>query len=1045
MSLVLHALWSVSTHKLLIWGERYLQAEPAQGQDRSALALPRHPFCASPSSLREHLSGLSLMSASGPGRAVEVGLILPTAQGKPRPSLPGLLDEEERPGPLQWSCWGADGLSLGPAHALGLLLAILDRPTSGLALGPEIAILAAAAGLALETVTQGRVLPTLEREGEDEAWVARWRPVPEGTLPRHLESLVSALPQSARAGAEVETWSRWREKAAEDWGDLPIPSSGALIYDLVWTLTDALSRGLLVSKPFVRSTSGGSARARALRAWLGALQSHDAFLSPTHNRALQSLEKLLSPWVERVDYSGEEQVRICFRISPPEEEGGGWPLEFLCQDLNDPSTLIPIEAAWRSGTPAKVLDRLLENPRKTFLREITRAAGLVSKVNEALYQGRVQPITLDVKEAFDFLRESAPLLERSGFGVLAPPWWTEPTRLSLNLTSSGEWSGGGPRGAASVFAFDCSVAMGGEVLDKAALRELAAIKEPLVHFRGHWVELRAEDIDKALDFVEKYEHAPPELTAAQIVRLNAGLDSLSGLPLGKIEMGGELGELFGGESTKMKRRGEPRGFVGKLRPYQKLGLSWLSFLSNLGLGACLADDMGLGKTIQVLAMLELERTGTARKRAPSPGPTLIICPMSVVGNWKRETQRFTPKLDARIHHGPSRLKGKAFAAWAREADLVITTYATATRDIKRLNGLKWFRVVLDEAQNIKNSETQQARAIKSLKVEGHKVALTGTPVENRLSELWSIMDFLNPGLLGTSKAFRDGLARPIEVYKDKHRAAQLQTLCGPFVLRRLKSDKKIIKDLPEKMEIKEFCTLTQEQATLYQAVLDESMKSIESSGTAIERRGRILAAMTRFKQVCNHPALMLGDGSALPGRSGKLTRLEELLESIIEAGEKTLVFTQYTQMARMLVPHLRQHLGVEVLYLHGQVSMKAREEMVQRFQGDKGPPVFLVSLKAGGTGLNLTAANHVIHYDRWWNPAVEDQATDRAYRIGQRKDVHVRKFICAGTLEARIDAMIEDKKELADRVISSGEEGLTELSTAALTDLFALSSDLMVG
>jgi SNF2 family DNA or RNA helicase len=377
---------------------------------------------------------------------------------------------------------------------------------------------------------------------------------------------------------------------------------------------------------------------------------------------------------------------------------------------------------------------------------------------------------------------------------------------------------------------------------------------------------------------------------------------------------------------------------------------------------------------------------------------------------------------------------------AKQHDVVITTYSLALRDKEHLSTVEWEYVVVDEAQNIKNETAKQTQAIKSLHAR-HRIALTGTPVENRLSELWSIMEFLNPGYLGSGTDFRKKFSIPIERYHDADRAEVLKRVIQPFVLRRLKTDKSIIADLPEKMEMKVFCNLTQEQASLYEAVVKEMMEKIEESD-GIQRKGLVLSTLLKLKQICNHPAHFVADGSSLPGRSGKLERLEEMLEEALAAGDKALIFTQFAEMGTMLRHHLQERLGCEVLFLHGGTSKKQRDAMVQRFQEDKrGAPIFILSLKAGGVGLNLTAANHVFHFDRWWNPAVEDQATDRAFRIGQQRDVQVHKFVCVGTLEERIDQMIEQKKVLAESIVGAGENWLTEMSTAQLKELFALSRE----
>ena len=418
----------------------------------------------------------------------------------------------------------------------------------------------------------------------------------------------------------------------------------------------------------------------------------------------------------------------------------------------------------------------------------------------------------------------------------------------------------------------------------------------------------------------------------------------------------------------------------------------------------------------------------------------MICPTSVVGNWQREMGRFAPELKVLLHHGSDRLTDEAFVQAAGAHDLVVSSFGLLRRDADTLGKIRWSAVIVDEAQNIKNPETRQAQIARKLPAD-YRIALTGTPVENRLSDLWSIMQFLNPGYLGSQRAFRQEFVVPVERYGDADAAARLRRLVQPFVLRRLKTDPTIISDLPEKNEMKVYCPLTPEQATLYEAVVKDTLEKVESS-EGIERRGLVLAMLMKLKQVCNHPAHFLGDGSALAGRSGKLARLAEMLEEVQSIGDRALVFTQFSEMGEMLRKYLGETLGGGVQFLHGGTPQKQRERMVARFQEEEDAPgIFILSLKAGGTGLNLTRANHVFHFDRWWNPAVENQATDRAFRIGQRRDVQVHKFVCLGTLEERIDDLIESKRALAENVLGTGEAWLTELSTDQLRDLLALRRD----
>jgi SNF2 family DNA or RNA helicase len=656
---------------------------------------------------------------------------------------------------------------------------------------------------------------------------------------------------------------------------------------------------------------------------------------------------------------------------------------------------------------------------------------------------------LNTEQAYAFLRESAPLLEQSGFGVLVPPWWQKPTaRVGVKLhvkPQVGSASNMSLLGLDSIVEYNWQVSIGDVTLSAREFEKLVNLKQPLIKVRGQWVELRPEQIEAAIAFFKK-KQTKKDMSLGDALRIGLSTESAEmGLPVLDIEAEGWIADVMGrlSQNVPLLDVEVPATFQGKLRPYQLKGVSWLAFLKQFGFGACLADSMGLGKTIELITLLLHEQ----QKELPlgvSLAPTLLICPMSIVGNWQKELQRFGPSLDVMIHYGPERLADEAFTDEARKHDVVITTYALALRDKEQLKGIEWENVVIDEAQNIKNETAKQTQAIKQLSAR-NKIALTGTPVENRLSELWSIMEFLNPGYLGSGKDFRNNFAIPIERYHNPEQSAALKRLIQPFVLRRLKTDKTIIQDLPDKMEMNVFCNLTQEQASLYEAVVKEMMEKIELA-EGMERRGLILATLTKLKQVCNHPAHFLSDKSSLPHRSGKLARLEEMLEEVLEGNEKALIFTQYAEMGEMLQQHLQERFGCEILFLQGKTPKKQRDLMVQRFQEEQhGAPLFILSLKAGGVGLNLTAANHVFHFDRWWNPAVENQATDRAFRIGQTKNVQVYKYVCIGTLEERIDQMIEQKKVLAESIVGSGENWLTEMSTDQLKSLFYLSREAVGG
>jgi len=818
---------------------------------------------------------------------------------------------------------------------------------------------------------------------------------------------------------------------------------------------------------------------------------------------LDSVRRGISDWIAAASLrqapassvpsvSAASGFRTCFRLEPPNTEADSadhecetdsaaefWTLHYYLQAADDPSVLVPAARVWEeSGGMLRFLGKRFENPHERLLADLGQAARHFPAIETSLDTATPESCELTTTEAYSFLREVSPQLEQLGLGVLAPPWWERvssgPARLGVRLkvrsesaqdAGAGEEANVAPRFSLdSLVDYDWQVALGDEVMSKDEFRRLADLKVPLVRVRGEWVEINPREVESAIAFWEQRtrrrgltvrdvltmslaganDGADAEI-AARAVAVGPEVDSRideagpmflphAGLPVVGIDMDEALADLTSRLTAgeRIRELPEPRTLNGTLRPYQIRGLSWLAFLERYGLGACLADDMGLGKTVQVIALLL-----RAKEEGTLHAPTLLVCPTSVIGNWQRELARFSPSLGAMVHHGPGRLTADDFAQAAGTCDVVLTTYALLPRDESTLNQIRWNAVVLDEAQNIKNPEAKQSGSARRLSA-GFRVALTGTPVENRLSELWSIMDFLNPGYLGSFADFRQRYTIPIERYRDAKASSRLRSLTRPFILRRVKTDPRIIQDLPEKQEAKVYPSLTREQVTLYEAVVRDMLDRIESA-TGMERRGIILSTLLKLKQVCNHPAQFLHDKSSLENRSGKLTRLVEMLEEAIGEGDRALVFTQFAEMGSMLQTCLSRALDCEVLFLHGGVPQKARDKMIQRFQNDpSGPPVFILSLKAGGTGLNLTRASYVFHFDRWWNPAVENQATDRAFRIGQTKNVHVYKFVTAGTVEERIDQLIEEKKALAEGIIGTGEDWITEMSTDQLRDLFVL-------
>ena len=714
-------------------------------------------------------------------------------------------------------------------------------------------------------------------------------------------------------------------------------------------------------------------------------------------------------------------------------------MRYLLQAYDDPSLLVPLENVWKAkGGKVAALKHYRVDVNQHMLSSLGQAARVCPDISASLNNARPSGYSLDTIAAHTFLTETASVLEQNGFGVLLPAWWTgrgTKTRLAVRASvKSPPMRAGSSLSLENVVQFDWQLALGNRKLTQSELETLAKIKAPLVRLRGQWVEMNAKEIQAAIEFWKN--KTATKTTVRDIVQMALGAkDAPGGFDFGGVKATGWVGKLLKQLDGKVEfnELKPPSAFVGTLRPYQLRGYSWLHFLRQWGLGACLADDMGLGKTIQTLALIERDWEAGINR------PVLLVCPTSVVNNWQKEAARFTPQLPVLVHHGADRMKGEAFAGKARKQAIVISSYGLLQRDIDSLRKVEWAGVILDEAQNVKNAETKRARAARAVPAD-YRIALTGTPVENNVGDLWSIMEFLNAGFLGTQAAFKRDFFIPIQVQRDPNAAERLKQVTGPFILRRLKTDRSIISDLPEKLEMKVYCTLTKEQASLYAAVLKDVEQALDST-EGIERKGLILATLSKLKQVCNHPAQFLGDNSRLTKRSGKLDRLTEMLEEVIAVNDRALVFTQFAQMGKLLQQHLQETFGCEIPFLYGGVTKKKRDQMIDRFQAKDGPPVFLLSLKAGGTGLNLTGANHVFHFDRWWNPAVENQATDRAFRIGQTKNVQVHKFICAGTLEEKIDEMIERKKEIADTVVGTGEGWLTELSSSEIRELFALRKE----
>lgn len=1038
MPLALHGLWQPGDADepgdFCLWAE-----SPSAGGVAPAargLSAAPHPFAATAAELSAALFPLVpfLWGPRKPKRVVEalparsLRLRLPAVRGRPCPS-PELGAGTAPAGRLRLGEFRVPAVPLTPDEALRVLVALPAQP-EGVRLGADLRAWSAAGKFALELLVRQHYIPALQESGR--VLRARWEPVfDDASVRARVALLACALPPAARAAAPDDV------------------TPDALLQDFLASVVDECVRGWAAFAPEV---DRAAARDPLAAAWLNALWNEAPVRVAREERG-RLLEYDHAWRAQLAPIEAGAPFRICFRLEPPavsaEDErapSGEWSLGYFLQASDDPSLLVPAEQVWRErGGALEFLNRKFAQPQERLLAGLGQAGRVCAPVERSLRDARPAGAALSLGEAYQFLVETALLLQASGFGVLVP---TVPEKAGLHarvrLSAGKAPPAAGKAGLSldSLVQFDWQLSLGGEALPRAEFERLAALKVPLVQVRGQWVLLDRERLEAALKFWRAHKQNG-EISLREALRLGLATDGepaeTAGVPVAAVEAEGwvadALRELSSASERKLQLLEPPRGFAGTLRPYQVTGFSWLAFLRKWGLGACLADDMGLGKGPQSIALLQyLHNIGSKR------GPALVICPTTVVGHWQREVARFAPGLRVLVHHGVGRGRGEQFLDQALTHDLVISSYGLLHRDREHLGGVEWDTVILDEAQAIKNPSTKAAQAARALPAR-QRIALTGTPVENRLAELWSILEFLNPGYLGSQESFRHEYATPIERYNQPEPAARLKRLVGPFVLRRVKTDPNVIRDLPDKLEMKVFCNLTREQATLYEAVVRETLKQVDQA-EGIQRRGMVLALLTRLKQVCNHPAHYLGDGSELAGRSGKLSRLTEMLEEALAEGDRALIFTQFAEMGALLKAHLSEKLGVETLFLHGGVPAKKRDAMVARFQNDpEGPPLFILSLKAGGLGLNLTRANRVFHFDRWWNPAVENQATDRAFRIGQTRNVQVHKFVVAGTLEERIDQLIESKQALAERIVGTGESWLTELSTAQLRDLIALRRD----
>jgi hypothetical protein len=730
------------------------------------------------------------------------------------------------------------------------------------------------------------------------------------------------------------------------------------------------------------------------------------------NQSLESIYPDVREWRSRYEWFEHAPFKLSVKLSGG-EENSHWRLDYFLRYLNS-GDVIPAGNVWRGVMP--VPRETGDYMRRYLLLMLGRVGALFAPVRESLELAAPGGCVLSTEDVSGFLLNHAPEMAGMGVELAYPDWWEKNSSDMLTI-----------RGAPGVndSSYKWELAWRGAILSGDERLAVAGGGLPLVWIRGGWVFISPDRLSAVLRHMEKL---PDSLSRVEVIRLairDPLIDGFEGLP----ELEAEYSALRRGVPPEMIE--SPAGANVNLRSYQQRGFSWLAFLSGLGIGACLADDMGLGKTVQTLALVQRCRNLGQNR------PVLLICPTSVIENWRIEIERFFPRMSFYVHHGRDRLRGRAFSGAAKRSAMVLSSYALLHRDFECYKGVDWLGLVLDEAQNIKNPDAQQSRAARGMKSDW-RIVLTGTPIENHVGDIWSIMEFLMPGMLGSRRYFANTYIKPLKEAPDARVTEGLRRSISPFIMRRLKTDKDIVPDLPKKIEMKVYCGLKKEQFKLYAGVTNEMSRDI-GRAAGIRRRGLVLAGLTRIKQICDHPSLALKDCDFGCHRSSKLERLMALAEEMFEAGDRALIFTQYVEMGHILKYQLQERFGRETLFLHGAVFKDARDRMVRNFQEGTGPQFFVLSLKAGGVGLNLTRANHVVMFDRWWNPAVENQATDRAFRIGQQKNVMVHKFITLGTIEEKIDALLADKQKMADDVIAqSGETWITEMSNEELMSLFAL-------
>lgn len=1036
----LHGSW-IEDQYFFIWGEVWRTVETETlSLGSSSEEISRHPFNLDTPELLSFLRSHSFdVPKLGTKKVLNITLpsYKPSRKKYTLPLLSTQIDEEAfNKTNFILQHWQVEGQLLTPSEAVNFFSQVTLGEVSYL--GQDLRFWSHVYRWILDLLARGKYVPSCLSQTEENI-LSYWYPLLDSTLDQaRFAKFTQAMPLVCQS----YSLNKPREESLDN---------EVILLSFLRQIVDAKIRTIL-------ELPTNLPKNLEVLPWLQSLTQNSNQFQVSENY-IKRLNHALDNWTLSIqDYLvtpdnqqlGHNRFRVCFILEPPSPDivdygEANWSLNYYLQALDDADILIDARLIWQTLNDSLVFQhREINHPQETLLKGLGLASRLYEPIANSLLESQPIKCEFDPIQVYQFIKSIAWQLQDKGMGVILPPGLSSGNseqRLGIKIEAEVTQKKGERLSLKSLLNYNLKVVAGDAVISQQDFEKLLQQRSPIVKVDEQWLMLQPTDVKAAQEILNQtYETI--NLSVEDALRMSIGdTNIIAKLPVVNFEASGVLKKLINNlmDNQSIEPIEKPAGFKGELRPYQAKGVGWLAFLEKWGLGACLADDMGLGKTPQLIAfLLNLKEQEMLTK------PTLVVCPTSVVSNWEREVHKFAPTLSTMIHQGNQRKKGKAFSREIKDKKLVITSYPLVYRDAETFAQIEWQGIVLDEAQNIKNPQAKQSQAVRDLKA-GFKIALTGTPVENRLAELWSILDFLNPGFLGSQSFFQRRFAIPIEKYGDRESLKTLRSLVRPFILRRLKTDREIIQDLPEKQEMNIFCGLSEEQANLYQNLVEQSLLDIEEK-TGIQRRGLILSLLVKLKQICNHPSHFLKEDKVNSAeRSGKMLRLVEMLEELLAEGDRALIFTQFAEWGKLMQAYLTKALGKETLFLYGQIPQKQRQEMIDRFQNDpNGPPIFILSLKAGGTGLNLTRANHVFHVDRWWNPAVENQATDRAFRIGQKRNVQVHKFVCTGTLEEKINDMIESKKQLAEQTVDAGENWLTELDTDQLRNLLLLDRNAII-